>query len=151
MGAGASVQIGTGRGGSVALADSGRSFATAKLGAETPKIIRIGDKIGEHRIGKDFRELLNPGALRPVGGEGPEVDIVDLGKTQKHLRGHRPLVALEMVEVARRDADLGRHGALVDPKLPPQPADAASQIELSFGRRHGRHIVIVRHLQQVAS
>ncbi|MEP6766568.1 MAG: hypothetical protein ABJB66_19795 [Gemmatimonadaceae bacterium] len=34
----------------IALADSGRSFATAKVGADLPRIVRIGDKIGPYTV-----------------------------------------------------------------------------------------------------
>lgn len=34
----------------IALADGGRSFATAQVGAEAPRIVRIGDKLGPYTI-----------------------------------------------------------------------------------------------------
>ncbi|MEP6780926.1 MAG: hypothetical protein ABJC26_13610 [Gemmatimonadaceae bacterium] len=34
----------------VALADSGHSFATAKIGSELPRIVRVGDKIGPYTV-----------------------------------------------------------------------------------------------------
>lgn len=34
----------------IALADGGRSFATAQVGAERPTIVRVGDKLGPYTI-----------------------------------------------------------------------------------------------------
>ncbi len=55
---------------------------------------------GEHRVGEDLAELVDPGPVRPFGREGAQVDVIDFGEAKQHLGGHRPLVALEMIEVA---------------------------------------------------
>src|SRR3546814_2855023 len=51
--------------------------------------------------------------------------------------GYRPLIALQMIEVAGADRKFGRHRALVEPQLAPKPPKPCAQIEFAL-RRHGR-------------
>src|SRR3546814_10755024 len=57
--------------------------------------------------------------------------------------GYRPLIALQMIEVAGADRKFGRHRALVEPQLAPKPPKPCAQIEFAL-RRHGRTLSKIR-------
>ena len=64
--------------------------------------------VAHQPVGEDLVQV----ARRRLVGAGDEVahvDVVGIGEAQQHLRGERPLVALEMVEIGGRDAQLLRH------------------------------------------
>ena len=59
--------------------------------------------------------------LRRPRPKAPHVDAVDAGELQEHLHGERALVALDQVQVARRDAELRRPSASGSGQPQPQP------------------------------
>ena len=71
-----------------------------------------------------------------AGNEIAQVDVVGIGKPQQHLRGERPLVALEMIEIARRYAELLGHARLVDAQLAPKHPQPRPEIELAIADLH---------------
>ena len=119
-----------------------------RIVGDLEQLVARDAEVGEHRVGEDLGELLGAGAVRALGGEALEVDVIGLGEPKQHLRGHRPLVALEMVQIGRRDADLGRHRALVEPELAPQPPDPPAQIEFPLAR-HDCNVVTNLQRSQV--
>ncbi len=66
-----------------------------------------------------------PGLL--VLGEAVQVDVEVLRQLEEDGDGHRPLVVLDQVEIARRDAEAFRHLRLGQPALPAQPANLVSE------------------------
>ncbi|MCY1241998.1 hypothetical protein D9M72_549340 [compost metagenome] len=53
-----------------------------------------------------------------------EVDLIDRREFQKQLDGQRPLIALDQIEVGRRDAKRFRHGRLRQRQPVADAADA---------------------------
>ncbi len=87
----------------------------------------------EQRIGKDLFQRRD-GAAR-LGLQFVRVDPVDGGELQDELDGDRPLVALDEVEIGRRDAKPLGHGGLGEPTFHAQAADARTGED--FLLRHG--------------
>ena len=67
----------------------------------------------------------------PPDGEGADVDFVELGQLEQQRRGHRPLVALEMVQIARADRQARRHVGLRQFMVAAQAAQAMAEEELA--------------------
>ena len=63
--------------------------------------------------------------LARARNEAAHIEVVGLGEPQQHLRGQRTLVALEMVEIAGRDAEFVRHLRLIEPEFAAQHAQAS--------------------------
>ena len=61
-------------------------------------------EVAEQRVGEDLGQLVGPGARRRrPAAKAADVDLISLGQLEQQRRGHRPLVALEMVQIARAD------------------------------------------------
>ena len=93
-------------------------------------------EVGEQRIGEDLGQLVGPGARPAARGEGCARRLVNVGQLEQQRRGHRPLVALEMVQIARADAEARRHVGLRHGAVAAQAAQAVAEEEL--GRGHDR-------------
>ncbi|MGY4291667.1 hypothetical protein ACVWXO_010933 [Bradyrhizobium sp. LM2.7] len=78
--------------------------------------------LAEQRIGEDLVQLREEAVL--VGRrQVAQIKVVGLGQPQQDLRGHRALVALDQVDIARRDPEpLGDLG-LRQPQLLPDPPE----------------------------
>jgi hypothetical protein len=57
--------------------------------------------------------MLGAGAFIALGGECLDVHVEYFREAEQDPGRHRPLVALEMVEVGRGNAELRRHRALL--------------------------------------
>ncbi len=64
--------------------------------------------VAHQPVGEDFVQVARRRLVGP-GDEIAHVDVVGVGEAEQHLRGQRALVALEMVEIAGRHAQLLRH------------------------------------------
>src|SRR3981081_832564 len=79
--------------------------------------------LAEQRVGEDFVQL-GEEAVLVGGGEIAQIEVIGLRQPEQDLRGHRALVALYQVDIARRNAQ-----PLGDPGLrqaqlradPPEP------------------------------
>ncbi len=105
--------------------------AGAEFGEVAQLLLRQID-LPKQRIGEDLVEL----GEKPVlvgGGEIAQIEVVGLRQPQQDLRRHRALVALDQVDVARRDAEpLGDLG-LRQPELLADAPEAGSDEQLFPG------------------
>ncbi|MEY9100263.1 hypothetical protein ABIA24_003172 [Sinorhizobium fredii] len=86
---------------------------------------------GKQRIGKDLAQLRKTAARLAL--QFFEIDLVDRGELEKKLHRQRSLVALDEVQVGRRDAERLRHGRLRQLKAVADPSDARSGEDLVLG------------------
>ena len=90
--------------------------------------------VAEHLL----QPRIEPGIV--VFGEFLEVDVEGLAEAEQELHRYRPLIALDKVQVARRDVEPLRHLALLEAELLAKAADLVSQQDFPFngsvGRRH---------------
>ena len=108
------------------------------LGQLDDLVARHGQAL-EHRIG----EGLGQGRLggRAAGGaEAAQVDVVGLGQPQQQLGRDGALVALDVVQIAGRTAEVGGHRRLGQAQIAPQPLEAAAQEQLAVGGLHWRRV-----------
>ncbi len=99
------------------MGDAGQSSARSRSSC-------LGTSIWRNR---GSEKISFSSAKKPVlvgSGEVAQVEVVGLGQPQQDLRGHRALVTLDQVDVARRDRQpLGDLG-LRQPQLLPDPPEA---------------------------
>src|SRR5437868_2933373 len=86
-------------------------------------------------LGRDFCELVSAGTVACLRGEGLHVDIEGFGRAEQYARRDGALIALQVVEVGRRDAELVGHLALIEPSLAPQPLQSCAEEELALSHR----------------
>jgi hypothetical protein len=96
--------------------------------------------VAEHLVGEDLGQVVGAAGFR-VGGQGLQVEVVGLREAEQHLGGDRPLVALQQVQVARRDAEVLGHPGLGEAEVAPQALQARAQEQLPIGGRDARHLV----------
>ncbi|MNI75286.1 hypothetical protein D3C73_1314240 [compost metagenome] len=88
----------------------------------------IGEDLGQFGLGRRAAGL----------AEVAQVDVVGFGQTQQQLGRDGALVALDMVQIGGRDAEIRRHRGLGQVKLAPQPLEAAAQEQFAIsGGGHG--------------
>ena len=103
------------------------------------RLVARNAQVGEHLVGQ---HLFQPGpAARVVGREAAQVQVIGVGQAQQDLRRHRPLIALQQVQVAGRNAQLLGHPRLGHAQVAPQPFQPPTEKELlviglCVGRRH---------------
>src|SRR5689334_17724046 len=73
--------------------------------------------LSKERIAENLVEL-GKRAVVFARREVAQVEIVSFRHAQQDLRADRPLVALDKIDVARRDAEAVRHLRLREPELP---------------------------------
>ncbi len=116
-------------------------------GAELGEVAQLllGDvDLAEQRIGEDLVEL-GEEAVLVGGGEIAQIEVVGFGQPQQDLRGHRALVPLDQIDIARRDPEpLGDLG-LGQPQLLPDPPEARADEQLFPGL--GGHLHISRAIK----
>src|SRR5687767_10817309 len=88
-------------------------------------------KVGEHRIGKNFRELLGARALPALGRKALDVDLEHLGEAQQYAGRHGTLIALQVIEIGSRNAELRRHHALLQAAVAAQPLQSCAEEKLA--------------------
>ena len=114
----------------------GRAAVTAS--ARAGRVLgQVGDLVARHgqvaeqRIGEDLGQVRLVGRVRPRrrrrAGRGRRFRP----GAAAPARGHRPLVALQVVEVAGRDAEVLGHLGLGQAELAPQPLEPAAEEQLS--------------------
>ena len=100
------------------------------------QLVSADAEVGEHRVGEDLAKLGRAAAaLAALRREALHVDVERLGQPQQDSGGDRPLVALEMIEIGARDAELARHLALVEPTLAAQSLEPCAEEELALKHR----------------
>ncbi|MGY3080020.1 hypothetical protein ACVWZZ_006428 [Bradyrhizobium sp. LM6.10] len=100
--------------------------------------------LAEQRVGEDLVEL-GEKAILVGGGEVAQVEVIGLGQPQQDLRGHWTLVALDQVDIARRDPEPLGHLGLRQPQLLPDPPKARADEELLAGT--GGHFQVSRGIK----
>ncbi len=120
--------------------DHGVGDARGVLGDLVDLVARDG-QVAEHRIGKDLGQIAGVGGVG-VGREAADVDVESLRQAQQELGGERPLVALEMVQVAGRDAEILGHARLGEAKLAAQPLEPHPEEQFA--------ILVVRHHRRMS-
>jgi hypothetical protein len=110
------------------------------------ELIARHSKVAEHRVREDFTEGIGTGASPAARGEGPDIDVVQLGELQQQSRGDWPLIALEVIEVARADPETLRHVRLRHFALAAEAAQAVSEEQF---RRHEAQFVNLGAKRQV--
>jgi hypothetical protein len=78
---------------------------------------RVAERLGQ--VGDE------PGVL--PGGERLEIEVVVLGEAEQQLRGERPSIVLDQVQVARRDAEPLGHPRLRQVQPGAQGADLLAE------------------------
>ncbi len=85
--------------------------------------------LAKQRIGKDLVQLREE-AIFIRRREIAEIEVIGLGEAQQQLRGDRPLVALNQIDVARRNAEALCHLGLGQALLLPDPPEARPHEQL---------------------
>ena len=105
--------------------------AGAEFGEVAQFLLRQVD-LAEQRIGEDLVQF-GEEAVLVGGGEIAQIEVVGFGQPQQDLRRHRALVALDQVDVARRNAEpLGDLG-LRQPQLLADAPEAGADKQLFSG------------------
>ena len=127
----------------------GVRHAGAEFGEVAQLLLRQVD-LPEQRIGEDLVQF-GEEAVLVGGGEVAQIEVVGLRQPQQDLRRHRPLVALDQVDVGRRNAEpLGDLG-LRQPQLLANPPESGADEQLLSGiGRHGSLSSPRRHSGSVA-
>lgn len=86
---------------------------------------------GKQRIGKDLAQLRKTAARLTL--KLFEIDLVDGGQFQEQLHRQRPLVALDEIQIGRRDAKRLGHGRLRQLKAVADPPDPRPRKDLVLG------------------
>ncbi len=106
---------------------------------------------GEQRIGEHFLERRRGPARFAV--QFLEIELVCRGQLQEQLHGQRTLVALDQVEIGRRNAKPFRHRGLGEPKLVADAANARAgedlllshlQLFTSFGAAYAAFTIVTK-------
>ena len=103
-----------------------------RIVGELDQFVAADAEVGEHRVGEDLRELGRAAAVAAFRRKRLHVDVEAFGEPQQDAGGDRPLIALEVIEVGRRDAELVGHLALVEPALAPEPLEPRAEEELAL-------------------
>src|SRR5712692_5977598 len=86
----------------------------------------------EQRIGKNLVQL----GEEPVlvgGGKIPQIEVIGFRQPQQDLRRHRTLIALDQVDIARRNAETLGDLGLRQPQLLADPPEAGTDKQLLSG------------------
>ena len=102
-------------------------YAGAELGKIAQFLLRHVD-LAEQWIGKNLIQF-GEEAILVSGGEVAQVEIIGLREAKKNLRGNRALVALDQVDVARRDAESLCDLGLRQPELLADTSEARADEE----------------------
>ncbi|MNN67740.1 hypothetical protein D3C81_1833950 [compost metagenome] len=82
----------------------------------------VGEGLGQFGLGGGAAGL----------AEVAQVHIVGFGQTQQQLGRNRALIALDMVQIRGRDAQIARHRRLRQAEVAPQPFQAAAEEEFAI-------------------
>ena len=95
----------------------------------------------EQRVAEDLPKLSGDAPL-VVLGEALEIDVEGLAQFEQERDRHRPLAALDQVQVAGGDTELGGHARLGEPALAPEPAHSLARHHLAL---HGTLLLLRTH------
>ena len=98
-------------------------------------LVAVDLQIGEQRIGQPPPQRIGA-AARLGGGERARIEIKPLRQPHQQPRRHRPLIALDQVEIAGADAQRFRHRRLRQSRPPPRAPDRMTRQQLAF-----RHVL----------
>ena len=79
----------------------------------------------QERVGGGFAQIRKQLLVRLIG-EGAHIDIEGIGQREQDTRGDRSLIALQQVEIARRDAQCRRGFCLGEAAFAPEAAEAGA-------------------------
>ena len=105
--------------------------AGAELGEVAQLLLRQVD-LAEQRIGEDLVEL-GEEAVLVGGGKVAQIEVVGFGQPQQELRRHWTLVALDQVDVARRNLQALGHLGLRQAELLANAPEARTDEEFLSG------------------
>ena len=89
---------------------------------------RIGEGLGQFGLGSGAGGL----------AQGAQVYVIGIGQPQQQLGRDGALVALDMVQIGGRNAEIARHGRLGQGEIAPQPLETAAEEQLAVsGSVHG--------------
>ena len=93
----------------------------------------------EQRVGQN---LAQPCLVRrPALVQAAQIDVIGLSQSQQQLGRNGPLIAFYVVEIAGRNAQVGRHGRLSQSQVAPQPLQPGAEEKLAIGGDfHGRRM-----------
>ncbi|MNX81847.1 hypothetical protein D3C86_1135500 [compost metagenome] len=97
------------------------------------QLLRRRHLTGKQRIGEDFTQL--PGGTGALALQIIKIDLIDRGELQKQLHGQRSLVALDEIEIGRRNRQRLGHGRLRQPQTIANAAHARACKNLVFRHR----------------
>ena len=131
--------------GTVAGAAVGEGAVEAKQGVSGGGLVlgQLDDLVARHREALEDRigEGLGQFGLGSGAGglaQGAQVYVIGIGQPQQQLGRDGALVALDMVQIGGRNAEIARHGRLGQGEIAPQPLEAAAEEQLAIsGGVHG--------------
>ncbi len=91
-------------------------------------------EVAEELVGQHLRQILGAGGV-VVRGQAADVDVIGLGQPEQNLSGERALVALQVVEVAGRNAEILGHAGLGEAKFAPQAAEPHAKKQFALRRQ----------------
>ena len=94
------------------------------------KLVARDSKVAEHRVGKDFGEIVRTGARRACSRKRANVDLIGFGEAQQERAGDGALIALEVVQIGWADREAGCHVGLRQPTVAAETAQAGSKEKL---------------------
>ena len=92
------------------------------VGHDGLQILAVGDKPGENGVGERLAHVADE-FLRILVREHPDVHREALRESHHDLRGQRSLIVLDLVQIARRNAQPFGERALIEAMAVTQPAD----------------------------
>src|SRR5690606_1690325 len=98
------------------------------------QLLVAGQLSRQQRVGEDLAQARDRAAGLAL--KLLRLDVVDRGELEDELDGQRPLVALDQVEIGRRDAEPLGHRRLGEALAVADAADARSREDLLVGHPH---------------
>ena len=127
--AGLGLFAGTAGGEGPVQADQGIGGARGVVDQLQDLMARDGEA-AEHRVGENFRQFRLAGGAGLLG-QGAQIDVIGVGQTQQQLGRNRALVALNVIEIAGGNPEIGGHRRLGQGHVATQPLEAAAEEQLA--------------------
>ena len=89
-------------------------------------------EVGKYPVGKNFGQLVSAGRFTAFRSEGLDVNVERFGQPQQDAGGDRALVALEVVQIGRGNAELFGHRALVESAVAAEALQAGAEQQLAL-------------------
>ena len=94
-------------------------------GEEFLHLLTVNPEIGETLVGHPSHQPVEP-ADRIILTQGTRIEVEPFDDLHQHPRRKRPLVALDQIEIGRRNPEHGRHRGLGEALAFAQPAQRGS-------------------------